>query len=107
MQFGYYTQVLYFILGPQLPQQSYPDPSSFMSAPQQPPIFAPPHPHPQFIQDPTILNYVPPQATPVYPPPSYHSSGFQGYPQIVSLNCSVLFQYQLTSLVVECGVSGI
>ena len=69
--------------GPPVPPAPYGDPA-FMAATQAQPIFAPPpYPHPQFIQDPTIINYVPP-GPPSFGPP-FHTQGFQGYAQMVSI----------------------
>jgi len=64
---------------PQVPQPPYGDPTAFIG-PGGPAIYAAP---PQFLQDPTIINYTGP--APPFPPPYHaHPQGFQGYAQVVS-----------------------
>lgn len=62
-----------------VPQPPYPDPTAFIG-PGGPAIYAAP---PQFIQDPTLMNYSGP--APPFPPPYHaHPQGFQGYAPVVS-----------------------
>ncbi|ODN05228.1 Protein CASC3 [Orchesella cincta] len=62
---------------PQVPQPPYGDPTAFIG-PGGPAIYAAP---PQFLQDPTIINYSGP--APPFPPPYHaHPQGFQGYAQV-------------------------
>ncbi|CAL8131712.1 unnamed protein product [Orchesella dallaii] len=62
---------------PQVPQAPYGDPTAFIG-PGGPAIYAAP---PQFLQDPTIINYSGP--APPFPPPYHaHPQGFQGYAQV-------------------------
>lgn len=63
---------------PQVPQPPYADPTAFIG-PGGPAIYAAP---PQFLPDPTIINYS--GAAPPFPPPYHaHPQGFQGYAQVV------------------------
>lgn len=78
--------------GPPPVQTPY-DPTAYISNAQTQIFAPPPHPHPQFISDPTIINYVPPGPPPAYGT-QFHSQGFQGYPPVVSwvftLTCTVV-----------------
>ena len=66
----------------QVQQQPYGDPAAMYAAtqPPGPTIYAAP---PQFIQDPTLLNFAPPPG-PQYGAP-FHPQGFQGYAPVVSI----------------------